>query len=92
MWLNSCQWDLERRNIFLYIMGIYNSLNFYPFEAGKEGLYDNRFAEWGGTWMAQLVRYLPLAGHDPRVLRFSLTSGSLLSGEPISPSLAISCL
>ena len=41
----------------------------------------------GDAWVAQLVKHLPSAQvHDPRVLESSPASGSLLSGEPASPS------
>ena len=39
----------------------------------------------GGTWVAQLVERLTLgfdSGHDPRVVGWSLKSGSVLSVEP----------
>ena len=41
-----------------------------------------------GTCVAQLVKHLPSAqaGHDFRVLGLSPTLGSLLNGEPTSPS------
>ena len=41
----------------------------------------------GDAWVAQLVKHLPSAQvHDPRDLESSPASGSLLSGEPASPS------
>ena len=37
----------------------------------------------GGTWVAQWVKASAFSsGYDPRVLGWSPTSGSLLSGEP----------
>ena len=45
-----------------------------------------RKAELGlGAWGAQSVEHLTLdfsSGHDPRVVRYSAESGSVLSGEP----------
>ena len=46
----------------------------------------------GGAWVAQWVKASALgSGHDLRVLGSSPASGSLLSGEPDSPSLS-ACL
>ena len=39
-----------------------------------------------GTLVAQSIKCLALARHDPRVLGSSPILGSLLSGEPASPS------
>ena len=50
------------------------------------------YAHKRGAWVAQWVKASAFGwGCDPRVLGSSPTSGSLLSGEPASPSLS-ACL
>ena len=44
-----------------------------------------------GAWVAQWVKASAFGScHDPRVLGSSLASGSMLSGEPASPSAPLS--
>ena len=51
-----------------------------------------RKGEKRGIWVAQWVKASAFgSGHDPRVLRLSPESGSLLSREPVSLSLCL-CL
>ena len=76
------QWELQRKYSF-ESLGMANTI------------VDLQKWHFGGTWVAQSVEHPTLDfswGHDPRVIRLSPTSGSVLSVEPAWDSLCLPLL
>lgn len=94
--LGSCDWilvcgDMERRDIFLCILGICGNLNFYSFEAVKKGVYDNKFAKCKQTRYLRHLTWIRLRCDALIVLRkwnqdFFVTAALYSLWSEISPT------